>query len=377
MPYEIDNTAANTAASSANTSAHNAADTELSANSVNPDPVATLQSLANETHDRKASDADETLARAQGDIAVAKFVGQDAVGDATPNYTRSPQLVLPVNTGDTLETAIAKLLVLVNRHPIPSGVILPLGVSKTLLQVNQMDLTDIAQAAASVSTSNGPFWLLCDGTTQGGQVSPDYRGRMPVGWTNTLTTAQLIALAIPALNVGDAAGRAGILQRVQDIASHAHTINHTHADGTIMPPPPNGAGYWTVDAANGAADGGDVTDDITNDGVAGVVHVTIPTFTGSSANTPILGTFNSGVLSVHSTAGLLVGDYIQLTHASIASGVPTVFKILTITTGNHMTLSPSPGAGPYTNVLCQSLTPALNPSRGVLWIMRSNRVQFS
>lgn len=134
------------------------------------DPLVTKQGLALEKN-----------ARELADIASARFTGQETTTDSSPDYARSPAVTLPVAAGDSLEEAIAKMLSLVNKHPLPPGITLPYMPTSpadgAAAEVNKLDLLVVGQSTNPVSTNDGPFWELCDGT----DYAVDLRNRTIMG----------------------------------------------------------------------------------------------------------------------------------------------------------------------------------------------------
>ena len=77
-----------------------------------------------------------------------------------------------------LTDVLTKLFTGLNRHPLPPGTIIPyVGATG---DVATMD-TLTGDVLSSVTTSAGPFWLLCNGTTQAGVAVPNYQGLSPFG----------------------------------------------------------------------------------------------------------------------------------------------------------------------------------------------------
>lgn len=193
MPDVIDYTAAMTSATAEATAASAEKTAQLA---IAQDPMVTKQALVNEQTDRKLADVDLK----KKCIAIAKFIGQNALDDQNTNFTRSPAVALPVANGDSLEEAIAKLLSLVNKHPLPPGTVLPYQPTSAGLiaqvEVKKLDLITVAQSTNSVTTTDGPFWELCDGT--GATVNMAGKALMMAGTGVTYATAggsETIALA--------------------------------------------------------------------------------------------------------------------------------------------------------------------------------------
>ena len=79
---------------------------------------------------------------------------------------------------------------------------------------------------AAVTTIAGPFWLLCDGTTQSGVVTPDYRGMAPFGVLGYGTGATGPA------TVGATGGAATHTLILNEIPAHSHNYTQTYATDT-------------------------------------------------------------------------------------------------------------------------------------------------
>jgi len=77
-----------------------------------------------------------------------------------------------------LTDVLTKLFTGLNRHPLPPGTIIPyVGATG---DVATMD-TLTGDVLSTVTTIAGPFWLLCNGTTQAGVAVPNYQGLSPFG----------------------------------------------------------------------------------------------------------------------------------------------------------------------------------------------------
>lgn len=77
-----------------------------------------------------------------------------------------------------LTDVLTKLFTGLNRHPLPPGTIIPyVGATG---DVATMD-TLTGDVLSAVTTIAGPFWLLCNGTTQAGVAVPNYQGFSPFG----------------------------------------------------------------------------------------------------------------------------------------------------------------------------------------------------
>ena len=77
-----------------------------------------------------------------------------------------------------LTDVLTKLFTGLNRHPLPPGTIIPyVGATGDVATMDTLTGDNLA----AVTTTAGPFWLLCNGTTQAGVAVPNYQGFSPFG----------------------------------------------------------------------------------------------------------------------------------------------------------------------------------------------------
>ena len=132
--------------------------------------------------------------------------------------------------GDTLQKAVAMLINKTRRHPISPGMILPFDADTLSLLTGLTTAADQLAAvkahavtmdggvATAVTTTAGPFWLLCDGTTQHGVATPAYIGRVPMGVITAISGDGRTLIARQALGAGKHALVAG------ELAAHTHAL---------------------------------------------------------------------------------------------------------------------------------------------------------
>ena len=185
--------------------------------------------------------------------------------------------------GDTLQKAVAMLINKTRRHPIIPGMILPFDADTLSLLTGLTTAADQLAAvkahavtmdggvATAVTTTAGPFWLLCDGTTQHGVATPAYIGRVPMGVITAISGDGRTLIARQALGAGKHALSVG------ELAAHAHNLPANMWKGPILTTD-NGDGIPNINSYYPAPTAATATD---QEG-SGTAHENLP---------PVVGTF--------------------------------------------------------------------------------------